>query len=145
MAIINERKIKTAENGIISAEAIRAYSENKLSDEERNEVEQLIATDPFTADAVDGIRNTENTTDAFLAIEKVSNHLRERSGISKKTANELTNTIQVDGRVFVYAAVVITIIVAIGAIIWFISSKLKGCSDSYMSVGFWIFTPPGIR
>ncbi|HEY0261637.1 MAG TPA: tetratricopeptide repeat protein [Chitinophagales bacterium] len=125
MAIISEQKTSVAENGIVSAETIRAYLENKLSDEERNEFEQFIASDPFAADALEGIRGAGNASATFLAIESIANHLRERSGTSKKSNDGLTNSIQINWTIFAYAGIVIGIIIAVGVIISFVSSKSK--------------------
>lgn len=123
MAVINERKMKVAEDSILSADAVRAYLENRLSDEERVAFEQIVAADFFVSDALDGIRSKGNLNAAFGEIESIANDLREQSGISKKTTDTLANAFQMNWSVLAYAAVVIAVIVVVGFVIAHQSSK----------------------
>ena len=51
-----QRNIGLTQNGLLTEEAVRCYMEGSLTEEQRKEVEAILANDPFAQDAIEGIQ-----------------------------------------------------------------------------------------
>lgn len=111
-------KITVAKNGVLSSAAVRAYLEDTLSPEQRAEFEELLAKDPFAADALEGLRNAGNTTDSFFTIDEIAGTVRTKTGI-----NGASKSIQLHWSLYAYAAALVAVIAGIALVFSFYKSQ----------------------
>lgn len=108
--------IKLVEAGLITNEALEAYVNNSLSTTEKQELEKLLAGDPFAQEALEGLQavgSKRGTT-----ITNINNKVREKSGLREG------KRIQLHWTTYAWAAAVFGLIIAIGATLtWYLSNK----------------------
>jgi TolA-binding protein len=104
------KKIALTHNGVLTTKAIKAYLEQKLSDEQMSEVATMISNDPFTKDAVEGFRSDSNMDAAIAVATAVRQKIKDNTGAGKASIT----AIQIDWTLLAYAAAFIGLVVGIG-------------------------------
>jgi len=101
-------KVTLSEQGVVTEEALLAYVQNKLSPEEKQQLEKLLQEDPFAQDALEGLQSSLNQTAVHASISSLNKKVRERSGLKERRRLKLhwVN--------YAWAAVVFGLLVGIG-------------------------------
>jgi TolA-binding protein len=117
------KKIELTLNGVLTPKAIKAYLEQKLSDEQMAEMKTLLESDPFSKDAVDGYKSESNIDAAIALAADTRQKIKESTGAGKPSIS----MIQIDWALLAYAAAFIGLVVGIGFI--FIMYKDKASNE----------------
>ncbi len=101
-------KVILSEQGVVTEEALTAYLQNKLSPDEKQQLEKLLQEDPFARDALEGLQNSSNQAAVHTSVSSLNKKVRERSGLKERKGLKLhwVN--------YAWAAVVFGLLVAIG-------------------------------
>ena len=101
---------KLSEQGVVTEEALIAYLHNKLSPEEKQELEKLLSEDPFARDALEGLQSSANQAAVTTSISSLNKKVRERSGLKERKG------IQIHWVNYAWAAVLVGLLIGIGFI-----------------------------
>lgn len=113
-------KIILAEHGVVREEALLAYLNNELGAEDVQQLEKLLANDPFAQEALEGLKQTTRAT-ATAAVVNINRRVRERTGTKEGTGAKMHWT------AYAWAAAVLGLLVGIGFImITFMGNKTDG-------------------
>lgn len=104
------RKITLTHNGVLTAKAMRAYVEGKLSDEQLTEVKNILANDVFAQDAFEGFKAAADIDAALIAANEVKEKIKDNTGAGKIAIT----SIQVNWALLAYAAAFIGLVLGIG-------------------------------
>lgn len=114
------KQINLTEDGVITQDALLAYAEGRLSDNERKEMDKLLSNDPFANDALEGMRQTANPGSINTAVTSINVKLLEQSGIRERKKKG----IEIHWSTYAYAALILGVLVGIGFImIYFLSGN----------------------
>lgn len=102
--------VKLSEQGVVTEEALIAYAQNKLSAEEKQELEKLLEQDPFARDALEGLQSSANQTTVTSSISSLKKKVRERSGLKEGKG------LHIHWVNYAWAAVVLGLLIGIGFI-----------------------------
>jgi len=72
--------MKISEQGVITEEALLAYTRNELTADEKQEFEKLLHDDPFAQEALEGIQASKNNATVANTLLNVNRKVRERNG-----------------------------------------------------------------
>lgn len=95
-------------DGVITEEAMTAYLGNTLSTAERTQFEKLLAEDPFAQDALEGMQAAPNRSETQARIAGINKKIRHQTGGREH------KTINIHWANYVWAAVVLGLLVGIG-------------------------------
>lgn len=107
------KPIALTEDGVVTQEALLAYTEGRLSETERAEMERLLAADPFAQEAAEGLSTARNLREVPLLITSLNARLREQTGARERRKK----TIQIHWSVYAYAALVLGILIGLGFVL----------------------------
>lgn len=100
-------KMKLSEQGVVSEEALLAYLNNQLTAEDKQQLEKLLADDPFAQEALEGLQQTNKAT-AAVALGNINKKVRERVGIKE------ARMVKMHWTTYAWAAVVFGLLVGVG-------------------------------
>lgn len=100
-----------AEHGIITQEALLAYLNNELTDEQRQQLEQLLKNDPFSQDALEGLRSAQDKGAVSSSLITIRRKVNERIGKKEK------RLIPFHWSNYAYAAVIIGLLISVAFIL----------------------------
>ncbi len=103
-------KVILSEQGIVTEEALTAYLQNKLSPDDRLQLEKLLQEDPFAQDALEGLKSSLNQTTVKASISSLNKKVRERSGLKER------KKLEIHWVNYAWAAVVLGLLIGIGFI-----------------------------
>lgn len=103
-----KKEVDLLEGGAITEEAMEAYIGGTLSTEERTQFEKLLADDPFAQDALEGMQATPNRAEAQTRIAGIKKKIRSQTG------GRETKTMNIHWVNYVWAAVVLGMLVGVG-------------------------------
>lgn len=95
-------------HGMISEEAMLAYLQNTLSEQDKQQFEKLLLEDPFAQEALEGLQTAQNIPSVTKSIASVKKNVRERSGAKE------TKIIQLHWTNYAWAAAVFGLLIGIG-------------------------------
>ena len=101
-------KINLSEQGVVTEEALIAYINNKLSPDEKQQLEKLLQEDPFAQDALEGLQSSTNRASVTTSISSLNKKVRERSGLKER------KKLQIHWANYAWAAVLVGLLIAIG-------------------------------
>jgi tetratricopeptide (TPR) repeat protein len=101
-------KVILSEQGVVTEEALTAYLQNKLSPEEKQQLEKLLQEDPFARDALEGLQSSANQTGVHTSISALNKKVRERSGLKEH------KRLKLHWVSYAWAAVVLGLLIGIG-------------------------------
>jgi tetratricopeptide (TPR) repeat protein len=102
--------MKLSEHGIVTEEALIAYLNNQLSDEEKQQLEKLMLDDPFARDALEGLQSSANKTAVSTSISSLNKKVRERSGLRER------KKLNIHWVTYAWAATLIGLLIGIGIV-----------------------------
>lgn len=94
--------------GMISEEAMLAYLQNSLSEEDKQQFEKLLMEDPFAQEALEGLQGAQNIPAVTQSIASVKKRVRERSGAKQGKVIQLHRTN------YAWAAAIFGLLIGIG-------------------------------
>src|ERR1019366_1466267 len=100
---------KLSEQGVVTEEALVAYLNDKLTVDEKQELEKLLKDDPFARDALEGLQNSQNKSAVAGSISSLNKKVRERSGLK-----EHKGSLEIHWANYAWAAVILGLLIAIG-------------------------------
>ena len=103
-------KVKLSEQGVVTEEALIAYLHNELSPEDKQQLEKLLAEDPFAQDALEGLQASASQTAVTTSLSSLNKKVRERSGLKEKKG------LQVHWVTYAWAAVLLGLLIGVGFI-----------------------------
>ena len=103
-------KVKLSEQGVVTEEALIAYLHNELSPEDKQQLEKLLAEDPFAQDALEGLQAADNKTAVTTSLSSLNKKVRERSGLKERKG------LNVHWVTYAWAAVLLGLLIGIGFI-----------------------------
>lgn len=106
-------KIILTENGLLTHDALLAYAEGRLSADELAQVESLLQADPFSREALEGIKAAAQPTQLRLAVVRVNEQLRERTQFKVHKGGGL----QIHWANYAYAAAVFGVLIGLGVVL----------------------------
>lgn len=110
-------KIVLAEHGVVREEALLAYLNNELGADDVQQLEKLLADDPFAQDALEGLKQTTRAS-ATAAVVNINRQVRERTGAKE------VRTVKLHWSTYAWAAVVLGLLIGVGFImVTFIGNK----------------------
>lgn len=110
-------KIVLAEHGVVREEALLAYMNNELGADEVQQLEKLLADDPFAQEALEGLKQTTRAT-ATAAVVNINRKVRERTGAKEGGGATMHWT------AYAWAAAVLGLLVGIGFVmVMFLGNK----------------------
>lgn len=113
-------KIILAEHGVVREEALLAYLNNELGADDVQQLEKLLADDPFAQEALEGLKQTTRAT-ATAAVVNINRRVRERTGAKESAGAKMHWT------AYAWAAAVLGLLVGIGFImVTFMGNKTDG-------------------
>lgn len=104
------RNIILTEEGVITQEALLAYSQGRLSPEEVAQVDRLLREDPFAQEALDGIRNSVAAAGIDSAVAAINTRLREKAGMREKKRKG----VDIHWATYAYAAMIVGVLLGLG-------------------------------
>ena len=102
--------VKLSEQGVVTEEALIAYLNNKLSPEEKQQLEKLLLEDPFAQDALEGLQSSASQAKVTTSLSSLNKKVRARSGLKER------KKLQIHWVNYVWAAVVFGLLIGIGFI-----------------------------
>lgn len=110
-------KIVLAEHGVVREEALLAYLNNELGADDVQQMEKLLADDPFAQEALEGLKQTTRAT-AAAAVVNINRQVRERTGAKE------ARIVKLHWSTYAWAAVVLGLLIGVGFImVTFIGNK----------------------
>ena len=114
------KHITITQEGVITQEALLAYSQGKLSADEATKLEKLLRDDPFAQDALEGMRGAAAPGEMKSVITSLNVQLREKTGAREKKKKG----VEIHWATYAYAAVIVGILVGLGFVmVHFIADK----------------------
>lgn len=112
-------KIVLAEHGVVREEALLAYLNNELGADDVQQMEKLLADDPFAQEALEGLKQTTRAT-AAAAVVNINRQVRERTGAKE------ARIVKLHWSTYAWAAVVLGLLIGVGFImVTFIGNKTQ--------------------
>lgn len=99
------------EHGVVTEEALIAYLHNKLSPEEKQQLEKLLLEDPFAQDALEGLKSSLNQAAVSTSISSLNKKVRERAGLKER------KKLQIHWVTYAWGAVIFLVLIGICFII----------------------------
>ncbi|MFT3933492.1 MAG: hypothetical protein QM726_07760 [Chitinophagaceae bacterium] len=99
------------------------YLAGKLSDEEKNRIEQELESDDFMNDAMEGLEQVKNKKDINLVVDQINRDLHKKLFQKKKKRRKLLQ------QRWVYAAVVLILALLISA--WLMIMKYRALEKNH--------------
>lgn len=113
-------KIILAEHGVVREEALMAYLNNELGADDVQQLEKLLADDPFAQEALEGLKQTTRAT-ATAAVVNINRRVCERTGAKEGAGAKMHWT------AYAWAAAVLGLLVGIGfMMVTFMGNKTDG-------------------
>src|SRR5579863_745268 len=100
--------VNLSEQGVVTEEALVAYLHDKLSREEKQELEKLLEQDAFAREALDGLQQSGNKSTVTSSLSYLRKKVRERTGLKEK------RNLQIHWTNYAWAAVVLGLLIGIG-------------------------------
>ena len=100
---------KLSEQGVVTEEALVAYLNDKLTVDEKQELEKLLKDDPFAQEALEGLQSAQNKAAMAGALTSLNKKVRERSGLK-----EHKRALQIHWTNYAWAAVILGLLIGIG-------------------------------
>jgi len=98
-------------SGAITEEAMLAYLRGEFSAEDKTKFEELLATDPFAQDALEGLQGVSQPSLVQPTLIALQNKVRERSGLKE------AKTIKLHWATYAWAAAVIGLLMGVGVLL----------------------------
>lgn len=105
------------DGGIITQEAMLAYLGNKMSAEDKQQFEKLLAEDPFAQDALEGLQSARHAEALLNTMQGIKKNIREKSGVKERKVISI-NVIQ-----YAAAAVTFGLLVGVGFLMFYFIGK----------------------
>jgi tetratricopeptide (TPR) repeat protein len=106
-------KVSFTDGGNVTQEAMLAYLNNRMSAEDKQQFEKLLAEDPFAQDALEGLQSARNAESLLNTIQGIKKNIREKSGVREKKVISI-NIIQ-----YAAAAVIFGLLIGVGFIMFY--------------------------
>ncbi|MFN8276953.1 MAG: tetratricopeptide repeat protein [Chitinophagales bacterium] len=106
-------KIILTENGLLTHDALLAYAEGRLSADELAQVESLLQADPFSREALEGMKAAAQPAQMRSAVARINEQLRERTQFKVHKGGGL----QIHWANYAYAAAVFGVLIGLGAVL----------------------------
>lgn len=106
-------KIILEENGVLTQEALLAYAEGRLPAADVAQFEKLLQADPFSQDALEGMKLTADKARMRTAVAGINDRLRERTNFK----THKTKSFQIHWSNYAYAAAVFGVLIGLGVVL----------------------------
>lgn len=110
-------KVNFTDGGIITQEAMLAYLGNKMSAEDKQQFEKLLADDPFAQEALEGLQSSRHAEALLNTMQGIKKNIREKSGVKERKVISI-NVIQ-----YAAAAVTFGLLIGIGFLMFYFIGK----------------------